>query len=363
VLEFTAYVTDYEVATTKTATFTYSLTNTCAGVVLAGTTVYENDVATTDVLYENGQEDVTLTFDAFTQDIAFCPVIYTVHLLTAVGETEVTWNREDNPLVESTYGYDAVADTVFSANSKSSEYLTISRPENGGRGTITISNTGDLDTFVGSYFLELRAQHQDVTITERLTHVGFNCDITIGYNTATAITHYLSTADTEQDLSLSLASENCPAPATSSITCTDNQAWCDANLSFEPSTGILTVSGAIADGVVGTVDVSLTINEGEPNAVTTALTLDLVDPCEDFATVTLTQPSDWPTSIWITDAVTFAIDAATELSHVTAPVGADCGGYTVVFALTDSDGVTANAIYVDVTTADEITVNFLDTVS
>lgn len=53
-LEFTAYLTDYQVATTKTASYSYSLTNNCAGVTLTAGNVYENNVATTSVLYENG---------------------------------------------------------------------------------------------------------------------------------------------------------------------------------------------------------------------------------------------------------------------------------------------------------------------
>lgn len=118
--------------------------------------VYENGSVTTEVLYENGAADVVLTFDAFTQDIAYCPVIYTVHLLD-MDDNEVTWNRENNELTHDP-AYTAIADSTFSANPKSSEYLTISRPD-GGSGSITISNTGDLDTFIGSYKLQLRAHH------------------------------------------------------------------------------------------------------------------------------------------------------------------------------------------------------------
>jgi len=58
--------------------------------------------------------------------------------------------------------YEPIPDSKYSVNSASSEYLTISRPENGNLGTITISNTGGLETFVDSYTLELRAHHQDV---------------------------------------------------------------------------------------------------------------------------------------------------------------------------------------------------------
>jgi hypothetical protein len=178
-----------------------------------------------------------------------------VHLLTAdASETEVTWNRESNPLVGSPYAYDVTPDSDYSSNAKSSEYLSIVRPD-GGRGTITISNTGALDTFVGSYFLELRAHHQGVTTTKRLTHVGFNCDITIGYDTTTPIVRYLSTNPaTTQDLSISVASANCPALATYTATCTGQtgaQAWCDSFFALDLTTGVVTLTGDISDNVFG----------------------------------------------------------------------------------------------------------------
>lgn len=136
------------------------MTNTCAAVTLTPGSVYELGTATSAVTYENGGADVTLTFDAFGQDISYCPVIYTVHLLD-MGDNEVTWNREDNPLTH-TPAYTAIPDSTFSSNAPSSEYLTISRPD-GGAGSITISNTGALTDFVGSYKLQLRAHHQGVT--------------------------------------------------------------------------------------------------------------------------------------------------------------------------------------------------------
>jgi len=46
--------------------------------------VYENGVATDSVLYENGADDVVLTFEAFTQSIDYCPVVYTVHLINTL---------------------------------------------------------------------------------------------------------------------------------------------------------------------------------------------------------------------------------------------------------------------------------------
>ena len=140
-----------------------------------------------------------MTFDAFTQDISYCPVIYTVHLLRVSDLVEVTWNREDNPLV-SVPAYDAVADSDFSSNSKSSEYLTISRPANGQAGTITISNLQPLDDFIGSYYLVLRAHHQDVTEVKQLSHTGYDCDITVTYDTSSSITYYLGTGPITIDL-------------------------------------------------------------------------------------------------------------------------------------------------------------------
>jgi len=56
---------------------------------------------------------------------------------------EVTWNREDNPLVNDP-AFDAVPDSAFSDTAPSSEYFTISRPEDGDLGAITISNKGGL---------------------------------------------------------------------------------------------------------------------------------------------------------------------------------------------------------------------------
>ncbi len=159
-LQFTAYLTGYQGATTKTTTFTTDVTNSCAGVTLTAGDVEENDVVTTSVIYENGQTAVTLTYAAFTQDIAYCPVIYTVHLLTVSTETEVTWNRESTGATPPVgYTYEEVPDSDFSSNAKSDEYLTITRPTGDDKGTIVIENTDDLDSFVGSYYLELRAHH------------------------------------------------------------------------------------------------------------------------------------------------------------------------------------------------------------
>lgn len=94
-----------------------------------------------------------------------------------------------------------------------------------------------------------------------------------------------------------------------------------------------------------------------------SLTLNLIDPCESDNTVSLTQPGSWPSSIWITDSVTFAVVPATHLSHVTSPTGADCGAYTVEYSLSNSASVAANSAYYNDLTAYEITVDFLDTKS
>ena len=64
-LTLTAYLTDYPTTTEVTGTVTHDVTNTCAAVTLTPGQVYEDGVATTSVAYENGQEDVVLTFDEF----------------------------------------------------------------------------------------------------------------------------------------------------------------------------------------------------------------------------------------------------------------------------------------------------------
>ncbi len=150
---------------------------------------------------------------------------------------------------------------------------------------------------------------------------------------------------------MTLADANCPVVATSSIDCGANAAWCTSYVSFDVNTGILTVGGSNTESFPATVDVSLALNEAEPNAATFTITLTLIDPCVADATVTITQPGDWATSIWITDAEVFAIDPSTELAHVTDPAGADCGAYTTTFALTLS-GAAADASFYDISTTD-----------
>jgi len=160
-LELTAYLTNYETETTKTTTFNVGVTNTCAVVTLTAGDIYEFDSVTTEILYENGGDDVELEYDAFTSTNDNCPIVYTVHLIsTGDNPTELTWNRESTSASAPSGGsYPDIADTVFSSNAKSSEYLSITRPEGVDKGTVTISNTGDLDTYVGSYTLEVRGQH------------------------------------------------------------------------------------------------------------------------------------------------------------------------------------------------------------
>jgi len=122
--------------------------------------------------------------------------------------------------------YDSVPDSTFSSNTASSEYLTISRPENGNLGTITISNVAPLQDFVGSYYLELRAHHQGVTTIKRVSHTGYDCDITVGYDTSNSIIYYLGTGALDTDLQVSVEnSELCPAPDAYSLLCND-QTFC-----------------------------------------------------------------------------------------------------------------------------------------
>ena len=114
---------------------------------------------------------------------------------------------------------------------------------------------------------------------------------------------------------------------------------------YDPATSILTLDGAIADGVTGDVTVTLTINGGEPNEQTATLTLTLIDPCVADVTITIGDLG-WATTMFVVDPETFTVDPAADLSHVTSPAGADCGAYTVEFALVDSLDVAANPLYV-----------------
>jgi hypothetical protein len=68
--------------------------------------------------------------------------------------------------------------------------------------------------------------------------------------------------------------------------------------------------------------------------------------------VTLTEPASWAAAVWITDSETFAVVPADDLSQATTPAGADCGGYTVAFTLTNSVGAAANPAYYTSSTAD-----------
>ena len=79
--------------------------------------------------------------------------------------------------------------------------------------------------------------------------------------------------------------------------------------------------------------------------MTTALTLDLIDPCVEDVTITIGDLSAWPATTFVTDPTTFAIDPATQLSHVTTPAGADCGAYTVEFAVVDGADTPADAAF------------------
>lgn len=118
-----------------------------------------------------------LTFDAFDQSISYCPVIYSARITTNDG-TEITWNRENNPL-EHDPAYETVPDSAISANEPSDHYLTISRPENGNRGIVTIEDTGSLELLTGDYNLEIRAYHQGIKATKTLSNRIVSCDLTI----------------------------------------------------------------------------------------------------------------------------------------------------------------------------------------
>lgn len=180
VLSVTAKLADYDI-TLITNTISYPVTNPCANVAITEGTVYENDVATDRLIfYRDGGDNELLTFDAFTKDIDYCPLIYTVQLYDSTGTSLITWNRETTGAVHDP-AYDAVTDAslIGSEFAKSNEYLTIVRPTGTDRGTITINNTGDLDKYVGSFKLRLVAHHQDQSTTSEMTHTGYECDITL----------------------------------------------------------------------------------------------------------------------------------------------------------------------------------------
>jgi len=94
------------------------------------------------------------------------------------------------------------------------------------------------------------------------------------------------------------------------------------------------------ESLTGLVDVSLLLNDGEPNAQTFNFQFTLVDPCADstLVDIAIVKPTDWATEIWITDDETFALDPATEVSYTTTPPvtsPAACGPYTVVYSVAD----------------------------
>ncbi len=66
---------------------------------------------------------------------------------------------------------------------------------------------------------------------------------------------------------------SCPTPNGQSLVCGTNQAFCDAAVTFDPATGILTINEEIADATPGQVDATLTINPGQTNVATTALVI------------------------------------------------------------------------------------------
>jgi len=158
VLTFSTVFADYP-SSTKSSTLTYPVTNDCASVVITSGTVFENGVATTQVTFNNGDDAVTLTYEAFTSSPSYCPLVYTVHMISTSDSSEVTWNREDNPASYTPAIDYTQNDSEFSAQASSNEYLTISRPANGADGTVTLTQPSDLEAFVGSFNIEIRAHH------------------------------------------------------------------------------------------------------------------------------------------------------------------------------------------------------------
>jgi len=160
ILTFTALHAWYEI-TTKTATLEYLISDTCADVVMNVTEVIDAQTGVVnDIIYQNGNAAQLYIFDPFGKDGEYCTIVYTVHLLDLEGN-EVTWNREDNP---ATYdpAYAPILNETFSElYEPSDELLTISRPTEGNPGFVSVFNGGPIDTFVGSYILQVRGNHQN----------------------------------------------------------------------------------------------------------------------------------------------------------------------------------------------------------
>lgn len=90
----------------------------------------------------------------------------------------------------------------------------------------------------------------------------------------------------------------------------------------------MTITDEISNGSLGLVDVSLTINQGLPNEITTNLPIFLIDPCEANNTITIySLDGVWPADIWITDPTTFEVNPSSQFYSETNPPGADCGPY------------------------------------
>ncbi len=66
----------------------------------------------------------------------------------------------------------------------------------------------------------------------------------------------------------------------------------------------------------------------------------MVDPCDGSTTITLANDLSWPSNAWNTDDLVFSINPDTDITSVTTPSGADCGAFTIQFALAGPDGIT-----------------------
>jgi len=65
-----------------------------------------------------------------------------------------------------------------------------------------------------------------------VSHAGYNCAITIGYDSAVPIVYYLGTGALDTDLLVSVADPDlCPAPTASSFICND-QTFCTTQVSY-----------------------------------------------------------------------------------------------------------------------------------
>jgi len=129
------------------------------------------------------------------------------------------------------------------------------------------------------------------------------------------------------------------------FTCAEDQTFCDNYFVWTADNGNEDFYFVNVDAPIGAFTGSLTavgtVNQGLSNEVSFTLSLSVVDPCEARTTITLfSEGLDWDSLPWTTDDLTYAIvpTADDDVTSTTNPPGADCGAYTIIFSLSDSDG-------------------------